>query len=176
MIPAHDVEEAQCIALRMNREMAAMRPSKPAQPLTYEGNSPAKATANQAEFEKRKACGACQYCPMKGRGRKVSYAIFHTQCPTVPHMAGARRRGWRTVATLTDGSRAPARSSEGTGLSVPSPRPGLPPSWLSPRPGRGPRDGFARWQVHTRVSTIAGPSRRRRGDPLRRDKVFPGRL
>ena len=83
MILAHDgsVEEAKCITLRANREMAAMRPSKPAQPPAYEGNSPTKATANQAEFEKRKACGACYHCPMRGPG-KVNYAIFHTQCPT----------------------------------------------------------------------------------------------
>jgi hypothetical protein len=42
MIPAHDgsVEEARCIALRANCEMAAMRPSKPVQPPACEGNSP----------------------------------------------------------------------------------------------------------------------------------------
>jgi hypothetical protein len=37
--------------------------------------------SDQAEFEKRKACGACYHCPTKGPG-KVNYAIFHTQCPT----------------------------------------------------------------------------------------------
>ena len=79
MIQAHDgsVEEARCIALRANREMAARRPDKPVPPPAYEGTN---ATANQAEFEKRKACGACYLCPMRGPG-KVNYAIFHTQCP-----------------------------------------------------------------------------------------------
>jgi hypothetical protein len=76
MILAHDgsVEEALCIALRANREMAAMRTGKPVQPPAYEGNNPTKAAANQAEFEKRQACGACYHCPMKGPG-KVNYAI-----------------------------------------------------------------------------------------------------
>jgi hypothetical protein len=79
MIPAHEggVEEAPCIAPRANREIASMKPSKPAQPPAYEGNSPTKATANQAEFEKRKACDAYHHCPMKGPG-KVDYANFHT--------------------------------------------------------------------------------------------------
>ena len=83
MSSAHDgsVEEARCIALRANRERAAMRPDRPVPPPAYEGNNPTKAAANQAEFDKRKACGACYHCPMKGPG-KVNYAIFHTQCPT----------------------------------------------------------------------------------------------
>jgi hypothetical protein len=55
--------------------------TEPVQPPAYEGNNPTKATANQAEFNKRKACGACYHCPMKGPG-KVNNAIFHTQCPT----------------------------------------------------------------------------------------------
>jgi hypothetical protein len=53
--------------------------------------------------------------------------------------------------TLPNGLWAPARPSEGTGLSVPPPP--KPPPRLSPRPGRGPRDGFARWPggAHTSV-------------------------
>ena len=50
-------------------------------PPEYAGRNPSKATAIQAEYEKRKACGACYHCPMNGPA-KVSYAVFHTLCPT----------------------------------------------------------------------------------------------
>jgi hypothetical protein len=61
--------------------MAAMKPNKPTQSPAYDGNSPTKATANQAEFKKRKVCCACSHYPMMGPG-KINYAISHIQCPT----------------------------------------------------------------------------------------------
>ena len=74
-------EEARCVVLRKNRDIAAKRADNPVQPPAYEGPGLAHGTANQAEFIKRKACGACYHCPMKGPW-KVNYAVLHTQCPT----------------------------------------------------------------------------------------------
>jgi hypothetical protein len=70
--------------LRKSRDFAAKRADNPLQPPAYEGRGLAHGTANQAEFTKRKACGACYHCPTGMKGPwKVNYAVLHTQCPTV---------------------------------------------------------------------------------------------
>ena len=75
------VAEARCIAARADREKTKQRGGGLRPPPEYAGSNPSKATANQAEYDKRKACGACYHCPMNGPA-KVNYAVFHTLCPT----------------------------------------------------------------------------------------------
>ena len=75
--------EARCMANRADRvDKAAGRGLKnntPAAPPEYFG--PRDSDKNQAEFERRRAAGACFHCPMEGPF-KVDYTLWHTLCPT----------------------------------------------------------------------------------------------
>ena len=52
-----------------------MREGKPKAPPEYHG--PDHADKNQAEFARRRECGACFHCPLN----KVDYNLWHTLCP-----------------------------------------------------------------------------------------------
>jgi len=56
-----------------------LKNNTPAAPPEYFG--PRDSDKNQAEFERRRAAGACFHCPMEGPF-KVDYTLWHTLCPT----------------------------------------------------------------------------------------------
>lgn len=92
------------MANRADREAwkeGGRRGAKPAPPPEYEGLNASKLTLNQAEFDKRKACGACYHCPMTGPA-KVDYTVFHTQCPTHGRSSSSKDR--RNPSTAVRGA------------------------------------------------------------------------
>jgi hypothetical protein len=73
-----------------------LKNNTPAAPPEYFG--PRDSDKNQAEFERRRAAGACFHCPMG----KVDYTLWHTLCPT--HGKDSRKTDRLTASKRVKGA------------------------------------------------------------------------
>jgi hypothetical protein len=82
--PGAEISDTEC-RLRVAR---ADRARSSAPPPEFNGSNERHASANKAEFEKRKMCGACFAC----LNSKVKYDVFHLDCPQHGSRATPKQR------------------------------------------------------------------------------------